>query len=197
MDKVPYAFVMSLMEAFRIPEKVNNLKNMLELGRGYGRIAKEVYHKTATCYVFVPGVFCETLNDVMEDEAFVEDRHSDFRSPTSAKNLMELSVIAKNLVFDRSGAPAEGASLREVRRLMAMYKNVTVRELVVRKFPTASIPQRSLFSGLTTFFNKVTLHYHTETDSFQEFLLALVAGKKLQTLAVARERAIIHIMRED
>uniref|UniRef100_A0A1I8ARE4 PMD domain-containing protein n=1 Tax=Steinernema glaseri TaxID=37863 RepID=A0A1I8ARE4_9BILA len=67
---------------------------------------------------------------------------------------------------------------------MALYKHVQVRSLTVESFPVYSVPRSSLFPSLTTFFNKVTLHYPSDTDSFREFLLALVEGKKMETLAV-------------
>uniref|UniRef100_A0A1I8AEC8 CYCLIN domain-containing protein n=1 Tax=Steinernema glaseri TaxID=37863 RepID=A0A1I8AEC8_9BILA len=68
---------------------------------------------------------------------------------------------------------------------MATYREVAERELIVDQFPSASIPQRSLLPELTTYFNRVVLHYYSETVTFRVFLLTLVASHKLQMLAVS------------
>uniref|UniRef100_A0A1I7XYV7 HECT domain-containing protein n=1 Tax=Steinernema glaseri TaxID=37863 RepID=A0A1I7XYV7_9BILA len=191
MDTVPHVFVISLMETLRVPTPGSNrecdLHNMQELGRGYGMIAEEMYDKTRTCSLVIPGLFCETLSDVVEDDVFAKapvfrNLTGWHRRSTNAKNLVKLSVTAENLVFNGNGATTGGVSLRELRRLMASYKDVVVRELIVKGFPSAPIPQRSLFSEFTTNFNRVKLYKCIETDAFRDFLLALVADKKLQTL---------------
>uniref|UniRef100_A0A1I7YM65 Uncharacterized protein n=1 Tax=Steinernema glaseri TaxID=37863 RepID=A0A1I7YM65_9BILA len=160
-------------------------------------LAQPILDRTRKCEVVVPGLFCESLTDLKEDEAFAEapvfkDLNGYYHRPTKAKYLMSLTVIAENLVFHKKGAKAKGVSLRKVQKLMASCRDVAVRELIVKKFPSDSIPQRPLFSELTTYFNRVVLHYDSDTASFREFLLAFVAGKKLQMLAVSNvaERTI-------
>uniref|UniRef100_A0A1I8AQV5 Nucleotid_trans domain-containing protein n=1 Tax=Steinernema glaseri TaxID=37863 RepID=A0A1I8AQV5_9BILA len=191
MDAVPSAFVTSLMEVIRIPRKCSELVNATELGGKYGTIAQEIYDHVSICRIAVPGFFCETPSETpSEGEVFSEAPVFHGESiklraiPPLAKHLGSLAVTARHLLFKRNQAPAKGASLQSFQRLMTLYRYVQLRSLTVERFPPHSIPRSSLFPGLTTFFNKVTLHYHSDTSSFREFLQALVAGKQLQTLAV-------------
>uniref|UniRef100_A0A1I7ZA96 Uncharacterized protein n=1 Tax=Steinernema glaseri TaxID=37863 RepID=A0A1I7ZA96_9BILA len=160
----------------------------------------------ATTYtVNVPGLFCK--KSFNEDRVFV--KAPIFKDPLGEecglKNVAHLSVIADRLFFEESSrgnvfgrfvrrlffsgddALTEGTSIKEVRGLVERCQDVPIRELVVRRFPSTAIP-RSPFAVIpvfTTFFNTVVLHYQN-TDSFQEFLLALVDEEKLETLRLER-----------
>uniref|UniRef100_A0A1I7ZY15 Uncharacterized protein n=1 Tax=Steinernema glaseri TaxID=37863 RepID=A0A1I7ZY15_9BILA len=185
MDAVPSTFIVSLMENLLTTDK---LRGVGKLGCGYGRIAREVYEATTTCSAVVPGVFFQTpFNEdhiYMKAPFFGGLRLGDVRTPPlPVKNLVELNVFAQNLFFEGNQTSTEGTSIREIRRLMEKCRHVRVRRLEVWRFPSTAVPRSSiaLLPDLTTFFNRVSLRYF-QTDSFREFLLALVEDKKLESL---------------
>uniref|UniRef100_A0A1I7YVS6 F-box domain-containing protein n=1 Tax=Steinernema glaseri TaxID=37863 RepID=A0A1I7YVS6_9BILA len=184
MDDVPSAFVVSLMENLLTIERCPGLKHVVKLGRGYGTIAREVCKAATTCDAVIPGILFEAPFN--GDRVFVKAptfkgllEHT--RRPPSVKTLVELSLTAEYLAPEGNYSLTKGTSMREIRRLIRQCRHVRVRELVVKRFPSSPLPWGAFFPGLTTFFNRVVLHYH-ETDSFQEFLLAFVEGEKLEML---------------
>uniref|UniRef100_A0A1I7Z9X9 Mab-21 domain-containing protein n=2 Tax=Steinernema glaseri TaxID=37863 RepID=A0A1I7Z9X9_9BILA len=184
MDTIFSTFVVSLMENLLTIDRYRGLAHMEQLGSGYGRIAREVCEAASKCYVDIPGVFIETSYD--EDRVFVKVPFfkgmflGETRRPTSVKNLAKLSVNVRHLFFPENYASNEGTSMREIHILMKQCGHVRERELIVKRFPSFVVPQSALV-WITTFFNKVVLHCQ-EKDSFREFLVALVEGKKVETL---------------
>uniref|UniRef100_A0A1I8ATD8 Protein kinase domain-containing protein n=1 Tax=Steinernema glaseri TaxID=37863 RepID=A0A1I8ATD8_9BILA len=95
MDAVPSAFVFSLMENLLTGDPFRNLGPVEELGRGYGRIAREVYEAATICSIETPGVFFKSSCD--EDRVFLKPPvfkgmlRGDVRSPPlPVKNLVGL-----------------------------------------------------------------------------------------------------------
>uniref|UniRef100_A0A1I7ZA52 Secreted protein n=1 Tax=Steinernema glaseri TaxID=37863 RepID=A0A1I7ZA52_9BILA len=131
MDTVPSAFVFSLMETLLTTDKVRSSGPVKELGRGYGRIARQVYEAATTCSVETPGVFFKSSCD--EDRVFLKPPvfngmlSGDARSPPRpVKNLVELSVRSQSLFSEGDDALLEGTSIREIRRLMEKCRHVPI-----------------------------------------------------------------------
>uniref|UniRef100_A0A1I7YMM5 F-box domain-containing protein n=1 Tax=Steinernema glaseri TaxID=37863 RepID=A0A1I7YMM5_9BILA len=184
MDAVPSAFVFSLMDSLLTSDPFRNLGHAKELGRGYGRIAREVHKAATICSIETPGVFFTTSCDddcvFLKPPVFKGMLSGGARSPPVMKNLVELIVFAQNLFFEGDEPSTEGTSMREMRTLIGKCRHVRVRELEVGHFPAVQ-SSFTLLPDFTTFFNKVSLRYQ-KTDSFREFLVALVEGKKLESL---------------
>uniref|UniRef100_A0A1I7XY13 FTH domain-containing protein n=1 Tax=Steinernema glaseri TaxID=37863 RepID=A0A1I7XY13_9BILA len=175
MDTVPYAFVRSLMETLLVSENLWSLEHV---------------EAATTCSIETPGVFFKTpFNEdrllvkapVYEGMLLGDAR----RPPVPAKNLLQLNVFSQSLFFEGDDALLEGTSIRQIRRLVEQCRHVPIRELIVQRFSSAAIPQTSiaLIPDLTTFFNRVALDYY-DTDSYREFLLALVEAKRLERLDI-------------
>uniref|UniRef100_A0A1I7Z329 MSC domain-containing protein n=1 Tax=Steinernema glaseri TaxID=37863 RepID=A0A1I7Z329_9BILA len=190
MDRVPSAFVRSLVETLVPSDKFWNPGPVKELGRGYGRIVREVCDAATICTIETPGVFFATPFN--KNRVFMEAptfsgvfNGSERKPPVPAKNLLQLNVRSQSLFFEEDDALLEGTSIREIQRLMEQCRHARVRRLVIERPSSTVVPRSSiaLIPDLITFFNTVYLSYD-DTDSYREFLLAFVEAKRLERLDI-------------